>query len=107
MIRLAECVLGEVQKRGCLPLETFLLGLRLKFWPIFQNIMNGQVENLKRMADNAGTAGFLSGRTGVRDETIHKVRTSFSLYNLIVHHEKKGSATIRSDLCFVRLFNGE
>lgn len=79
MIRLAECILGEVQKRGCIPLETFLLGLRLKFWPIFQNIMNGQVDNLKRMADNAGTAGFLSGRTGVRDETIHKVVRRYAM----------------------------
>lgn len=77
MIRLSECVLGEVQKRDCPPLETFLLGLRLKFWPIFQKIMNNQVESLKRMADNAGTASFLSGKTGVRDETIRKVGNPF------------------------------
>ncbi|GJJ07494.1 hypothetical protein Clacol_001696 [Clathrus columnatus] len=75
--RLAECVLGEVQKRDCPPLETFLLGLRLKFWPIFQKIMNNQIESLKRMADNAGTAGFLSGKTGVKDETIHKARKPY------------------------------
>jgi hypothetical protein len=66
MIRLLENVLGEIQKRNCPPLETFILGLRLTLWPVFQKDMNAHVESVKKLADGAGSAGFLSNKLAVR-----------------------------------------
>lgn len=76
MIRLLENMLSEVQKRVCPPLETFTLGLRLNMWPTFQKEMNAHLESIKKLADGAGNAGFLSSMPTVRDATVQSVSAS-------------------------------
>jgi vacuolar protein sorting-associated protein 52 len=67
MIRLTEEVMGEVQKRGCQPLETFVFGLRLQMWPLFQKAMTDQIEGLKKVAEGAGGGYFR--RTATTSDT--------------------------------------
>ena len=82
MIRLLENMLHEVQKRDCPPLETFTLGLRLTMWPIFQKEMNAHLESVKKLADGAGSAGFLSSKPSVRDATIQSVSVNSPFFFL-------------------------
>jgi len=69
MIRLTEEVMGEVQKRGCQPLESFLFGLRLQMWPLFQKAMTVQIEGLKNVAEGAA-GGYFRRATTTSDATI-------------------------------------
>jgi len=69
MIRLTEEVMGEIQKRGCQPLETFVFGLRLQMWPLFQKAMTDQIEGLKKVAEGAG-GGYFRRTTTTSDATI-------------------------------------
>ena len=73
MIRLTEEVMGEVQKRGCQPLETFLFGLRLQMWPLFQKAMTVQIEGVKNVAEGAA-GGYFRRATTTSDATIATVR---------------------------------
>ncbi|KAG8725315.1 hypothetical protein FRC12_024199 [Ceratobasidium sp. 428] len=68
IIRLTENIYLEASKRGCRPLETFLLGQRLTMWPLFQKDMGLQVESLKKLAENA-VGGYLS-RSGIKDSVV-------------------------------------
>lgn len=56
MIRLTDSVLTESSKRACTPLEPFLIGLRMQFWPLFQKGMGENVESLKKLADSGGAS---------------------------------------------------
>jgi len=58
MIRLTEDVIAEVQKRGCPPMESYVFGLRLQMWPVFQKAMSEHVEALKKLADGTTTSYF-------------------------------------------------
>jgi hypothetical protein len=58
MIRLAEDVIAEVQKRGCPPMESYVFGIRLQMWPIFQKAMTDHVEALKKLAEGTGSRYF-------------------------------------------------
>lgn len=69
MIRLTEEVMSEVQKRVCQPLETFLFGLRLQMWPLFQKAMTAQIEGLKNVAEGAA-GGYFRRATTTSDATI-------------------------------------
>lgn len=80
MVRMNEVALAEAQKRDCTPLETFLLGLRLTMWPIFQKEMNAQVESLKKLVDGAGS-GYLSRGMVLKDSWIQLVRLDSSVAN--------------------------
>jgi len=73
MIRLTEEVMGEIQKRGCHPLEGFVFDLRLKMWPLFQRAMTDQIEGLKKVAEGAG-GGYFRRTTTTSDATITTVR---------------------------------
>jgi hypothetical protein len=73
MIRLTEEVMGEIQKRGCQPLETFVFGLRLQMWPLFQKVMTDQIEGLKKVAEGAG-GGYFRRTTTTSDAAIATVR---------------------------------
>lgn len=73
MIRLLENVLGEVQKRECPPLESFTMGLRLTFWPVFQKDVNLHIESMKKLADGASGGGFFNSKPSMRDATLQAV----------------------------------
>ena len=72
MIRLTEEVMGEIQKRGCQPLESFVFGLRLQMWPLFQKAMTEQIEGLKKAAEGAG-GGYFRRATTISDAAITTV----------------------------------
>ncbi|ELU45944.1 vacuolar sorting protein [Rhizoctonia solani AG-1 IA] len=80
---LNENVYLEAERRGCGPLETFLLGQRLAMWPLFQKDMGVQVDSLKKLAENA-VGGYLS-RSGIKDSAVQVVsilpRTIVILYS--------------------------
>ncbi|KAJ7283936.1 vacuolar sorting protein [Mycena rebaudengoi] len=69
MIRLTEEVMGEVQKRACPPAESFLFGLRLKMWPVFQKAMTEHVDALKKLAEGA-TTGYFSRAVATTDSVM-------------------------------------
>ena len=52
-------------------METFLLGVRIKLWPLFQSEMGAHVESLKKLADSA--AGTMLSRGNVRDTVVRAV----------------------------------
>jgi hypothetical protein len=53
-------------------LETFLLGLRMSMWPVFQKEMSVHVDSLKALADSAG-GSFLT-RGNIKDSNVQTVR---------------------------------
>ncbi|KAI0284325.1 vacuolar sorting protein [Russula aff. rugulosa BPL654] len=69
MIRLTEEIMSEIQKRSCQPLETFVFGLRLQMWPLFQRAMSEQIEGLKKIAEGAG-GGYFRRATTTSDVAI-------------------------------------
>ncbi|KAI0320685.1 vacuolar sorting protein [Amylostereum chailletii] len=69
MIRLTEEVMNEIQKRNCPPLESFVFGLRLQMWPLFQKAMTDQVDGLKKLADGAG-GGYFRRATVTTDSAV-------------------------------------
>ncbi|KAF5359016.1 hypothetical protein D9758_004735 [Tetrapyrgos nigripes] len=58
MIRLTEKVLAEVENRECPPAVTFLFGIRLQMWPLFQKLMNENIEAVKKVAEGSGSGLF-------------------------------------------------
>ncbi|KAJ7228512.1 vacuolar sorting protein [Mycena pura] len=72
IIRLTEAVMGEIQKRACPPAESFIFGLRLKMWPVFQKVMSEQVDALKKLADGA-SAGYFSRAAATTDSVVSNI----------------------------------
>lgn len=75
MIRLTEDVMVEVQKRGCSPLESYVFGLRLQMWPVFQKAMSEHIESLKRLAEGA-SSGYFSRTISTTDASVSSVSVS-------------------------------
>ncbi|KAG8743361.1 hypothetical protein FRC10_012165 [Ceratobasidium sp. 414] len=93
IIRLTENVYIEASKRGCRPLETFLLGQRLTMWPLFQKDMGAQVESLKKLAENA-VGGYLS-RSGIKDSAVQVIINRYaSLFSACVFLSSEGDETM-------------
>ncbi|TFK28856.1 Vps52-domain-containing protein [Coprinopsis marcescibilis] len=92
MIRLTEEVVTEIQKRRCPPAESFIFGLRLQMWPIFQKAMHEHIESLKRLAEGTGT-GYFSRTSTITDAVIAKIsRRYVGLFNSFVYlteHEEE------------------
>jgi hypothetical protein len=76
MLRLNDGVLAELEARGCTPLESMVLGLKLGMWPLFQKQMDSHIDSVKRMADAASGTGFgaMLGRAGPKDSAVQEVR---------------------------------
>ena len=72
IIRIMENTLAEVQIRGCAPLENWLFGLRLQFWPVFQKQMTEHVASLNKLSDSA-TGGYFRRATGPSDAVMQAV----------------------------------
>ncbi|KAG8880252.1 hypothetical protein FRB97_000964 [Tulasnella sp. 331] len=92
MIRINEVVLSEAQKRECNPVETFLIGLRLTMWPMFQKEMAGHVDSLKKLVDGAG-AGYLSRGMVLKDSWIqlivHRYSALFTAFTALAGEEEE------------------
>jgi hypothetical protein len=63
MIRLAEDVILEIQKRNCPPVEFFVFSLRLKMWPVFQKSMSDHIDALKKLAEGTSSGYFSRAQT--------------------------------------------
>lgn len=72
MARIIENVLGEVQARGCGPLEGWLFGLRMQFWPIFQKIMSEHISSLSKLNESS-TGGYFRRSNIVTDANVKTV----------------------------------
>ncbi|KAG8932947.1 hypothetical protein FRC02_000298 [Tulasnella sp. 418] len=84
MIKLNQNALEESQKRECYPLETFLIGLKLQMWPIFQKEMNAHIESLKKLVDGSG-GGLLTRGVVLKDSSIQLVAQRYtSLFTAFV-----------------------
>ncbi|KAG7096788.1 hypothetical protein E1B28_004198 [Marasmius oreades] len=69
MIRLAENVVTEMEHRGCPPAVTFVFGLRLQLWPLFQKLMSEHIESLKKLAEGSG-GGYFSRAAVASEATV-------------------------------------
>ncbi|KAJ9101932.1 hypothetical protein QFC19_005013 [Naganishia cerealis] len=80
MLRLNDGVLSELEARGCTPLESVVLGLKLGMWPLFQKQMDSHIDSVKRMADAASGGGFgaMLGRAAPKDSAIHEVAARYA-----------------------------
>jgi len=104
MIRLTEEVMGEIQKRGCQPLETFVFGLRLQMWPLFQKSMTDQIEGLKKAAEGAGGGSYFRRTTTTTDAAISIIcrRYVVLFLCLVVLTEQSEETMIFSNLLRLR-----
>ncbi|KAA1466314.1 vacuolar sorting protein [Dentipellis sp. KUC8613] len=103
MIRLTEEVMVEIQKRDCPPLETFVFGLRLQMWPLFQKMMTEQVDALKKLAEGA-SAGYFRRAVETTDalvSTICKRYTTLFL-SFVILTEQSEETMIFSNLIRLR-----
>ena len=73
MIRLTEETMGEIQKRGCSPLESLVFGLRLQMWPLFQKSMTEQIDGLRKLAEGTST-GYFRRAVATTDQIVSLVR---------------------------------
>ncbi|KAI0251297.1 vacuolar sorting protein [Lactifluus subvellereus] len=103
MIRLTEGIMGEVQKRGCQPLETFVFGLRLQMWQLFQKAMTDQIEGLKKFAEGAG-GGYFRRTTTTSDAAVATIckRYVVLFLCLVVLTEQNEETMIFSNLLRLR-----
>lgn len=77
MIRLTEHIVTEIENRSCPPGVTFMFGLRLQMWPVFQKLMNENLEALKKLAEGSG-GGYFSRAAVLTEASVRTVsRISF------------------------------
>ncbi|KAF9268122.1 vacuolar sorting protein [Marasmius fiardii PR-910] len=69
MIRLVENVVTEIEHRGCPPAVTFVFGLRLQLWPLFQKLMTEHIDSLKKLAEGSG-GGYFSRAVVASEATV-------------------------------------
>jgi len=69
MIRLTENAIAEVQIRGCPPLENWLFGLRMQFWPVFQQSMTEHITSLTKLGESSG-GGYFRRSVGLSNDAI-------------------------------------
>ncbi|KIK67980.1 hypothetical protein GYMLUDRAFT_155416 [Collybiopsis luxurians FD-317 M1] len=100
MIRLLEHVVTETENRACPPGVTFMFGLRLQLWPVFQKIMNENIEALKKLAEGS-TGGYFSRATVITESTI--CARYIKLFTaLVILTEKEDETMIFSNLLRMR-----
>ncbi|KAF8974178.1 Sac2 family-domain-containing protein [Flammula alnicola] len=68
MIRLAEDIVAEIQKRHCPPAETYVFGLSLQMWPVFQKGMTEHIDGVKKLAE--GTSSGYFGRSSTTTDAM-------------------------------------
>lgn len=77
MVRLTEAVLAEVQKRQCLPLETFFFTMRLQLWPVFQKVMTEHCDSLKKVAEKP--SGYFARTNPTTDAMVSNICHSYTV----------------------------
>ncbi|KAF8917919.1 Vps52-domain-containing protein [Mucidula mucida] len=93
MIRLTEDVASEIEARSCPAAVTFIFGLRLNLWPVFQKAMSDHVESVKKLA--AGNAGYFSRAAALTETTVLHVCQHFViLFNAFVALTQQAEETM-------------
>lgn len=72
MIRLTEDIMAEIQKRECAPLESFIFTMRLQMWPIFQKVMQENIDAVKKYAEGS-SSGYFRSRVVTTDAVVVSV----------------------------------
>lgn len=75
----------------CPPMESYLMGIKMDLWPLFQKEVGGQVEQVKQLtsaasaAPSASASFFGSGaRSGIKDAAVSAVVKKYiSLFNSV------------------------
>lgn len=73
MIRIAEDIVAEIQKRHCPTAETYVFGLSLQMWPIFQKGMTEHIESVKKLAEGT-SLGYFGRSSTTTDAMVENVR---------------------------------
>jgi hypothetical protein len=79
LIRLNDHLLSTAGSRGAIPLIPVLQSQKLAMWPIYRKEMDGHIESLKKLADEAegkGLAGFMG--KGVKDAAVRVVASRYA-----------------------------
>lgn len=101
-----ENILAEVQTRGCVTLETWLFGLRMQFWPVFQKLMSEHVTSLNKLAE-AGSGGLFRRTSTLSDEVVRGVCIA-SLSKILIQHTDSPQIdcpSVYCDLLVVRCYH--
>ncbi|PPQ63425.1 hypothetical protein CVT24_004935 [Panaeolus cyanescens] len=79
MIRLAEDVVAEIQKRHGPPAEAFVFALSLQMWPVFQKGMTEHIESVKKLAEGAST-GYFSRSATTTDHVVENICKQYVMF---------------------------
>ncbi|KAJ3789445.1 vacuolar sorting protein [Lentinula aff. detonsa] len=103
MIRLTEHVVTEIENRACPPGVTFMFGLRLQMWPVFQKLMNDNIEALKKLAEGS-TGGYFSRATVITEATVKSICNRYIRFFIafVILTEKEDETMIFSNLLRMR-----
>ncbi|KAH8118383.1 Vps52-domain-containing protein [Phellopilus nigrolimitatus] len=103
MIRMMENTLAEVQTRGCAPLETWLFGLRMQFWPVFQKQMSEHVASLSKLSEST-TGGYFRRAVGPSDTVVQAVANRYIsiFWSFVILTETEEETMIFSNLTRLR-----
>ncbi len=75
MIRLIEDVAAEIENRACPAAVTFMFGIRMDLWPVFQKVMSENIDGVKKLAEGGGSSYF-SRAVALTESTVANVRCS-------------------------------
>lgn len=51
-------------------MESYLIGLRLQLWPLFQKEMGSNIESVRKLAETGTASGGMAGVLGVRNAIV-------------------------------------
>ncbi|KAF4619757.1 hypothetical protein D9613_005158 [Agrocybe pediades] len=80
MIRIAEDIVAEIQKRHCPPGETYIFGLSLQMWPVFQKGMTEHVDSLKNLSEGTGSSYFSRSSTTTTDAKVENICAQYVVF---------------------------
>jgi len=80
MIRVAEDIVAEIQRRHCPPAETYVFQLSLQMWPIFQKGMTEHIESVKKLAEGT-SASYFSRASTTTDAAVANVRLTLASFD--------------------------
>lgn len=88
MIRLNEAILEAFSTPNSPPMETHLIGLRIRLWPVFSKAMDAHIESVRKINGTLPTGGVFGGKgtgSNVKDSVVRVVMLRYAeLFNSFV-----------------------